>query len=78
MFPRRRRKRRGPNPKYWWIWAIGIVLIILLAQKVLPGLIMENAQNEEQDLNTQIEAEADIQTEAEDIVEIPESENISE
>ncbi|MBR2742946.1 MAG: hypothetical protein IKD89_05075 [Clostridia bacterium] len=42
----RPRKRRGPNPKYWWIWAIVIVLLILLANNTIPKLARENAEKE--------------------------------
>ena len=42
----RRRKRRGPSPKYWWIWAIVIVLLILLANNTIPKLARENAEKE--------------------------------
>ena len=42
----RPRKGRGPNPKYWWIWAIVIVLLILLANNTVPKLARENAEKE--------------------------------
>ena len=51
----RRKPRKGPNPKYWWIWAIAICALILLAQHTIVPLAEKNtAEREAQQAQEQI------------------------
>lgn len=43
----RRRRRKGINPKYWWVWAIIVVAVILIAQNTVGKLAAENAAKRE-------------------------------
>lgn len=65
----RRRRRRGVNPKYWWVWAIVIVAIIFFAQNYLAKLVAENAAKREAQ---KIESEASVQNDSDSPIYIPE------